>query len=260
MSKFLLIFLSLLFLFSCSDSNYNSDINIPATSEVETLIEHSKEFEKKVLSYETPGGRIHFAIGFGIANSIMVEGENGNIIIDAADSVYEAEQIYSLFSEKNDNPIKAIIYTHNHGDHTFGAAYYLKSQNEKPQIIAHEDTSEEKLESWREVVPLNKETDIKTAEEEILDTYDIDKLRSIIEHGFPNALDGDDSSKPIKTLSFFGKYEEEIMEYFYNYSDELALQIWGNNTLDIYGYKHECDSTFIELVATKTIERLEGEG
>ena len=140
MSKFLLIFLSLLFLYSCSDSNNNSDINIAATSEVETLIEHSKEFEKKVLSYETPGGRIHFAIGFGIANSIMVEGENGNIIIDAADSVYEAEQIYSLFSEKNDNPIKAIIYTHNHGDHTFGAAYYLKSQNEKPQIIAHEDT------------------------------------------------------------------------------------------------------------------------
>jgi len=140
LSKFLLIFLSLLFLYSCSDSNNNSDINIPATSEVETLIEHSKEFEKKVLSYETPGGRIHFAIGFGIANSIMVEGENGNIIIDAADSVYEAEQIYSLFSEKNDNPIKAIIYTHNHGDHTFGAAYYLKSQNEKPQIIAHEDT------------------------------------------------------------------------------------------------------------------------
>ena len=140
MSKFLLIFLSLLFLYSCSDSNNNSDINIPVTSEVETLIGHSKEFEKKVLSYETPGGRIHFAIGFGIANSIMVEGENGNIIIDAADSVYEAEQIYSLFSEKNDNPIKAIIYTHNHGDHTFGAAYYLKSQNEKPQIIAHEDT------------------------------------------------------------------------------------------------------------------------
>ena len=41
-------------------------------------------------------GQIHFAIGFGIANSIMVEGENGNIIIDAADSVYEAEQIYSF--------------------------------------------------------------------------------------------------------------------------------------------------------------------
>ena len=72
---------------------------------MESLVEHTKEFEKKILSYETPGGKIHFAIGFGIANSIMVEGENGNVIIDAADSVYEAEQIYSLFSKKNNNPI-----------------------------------------------------------------------------------------------------------------------------------------------------------
>ena len=139
MNKFLLISFLFIFLYSCSNSN-NTDINIPITSEVESLVEHTKEFEKKVLSYETPGGRIHFAIGFGIANSIMVEGENGNVIIDAADSVYEAEQIYSLFSKKNNNPIRAIIYTHNHGDHTFGAAYYVKSQEVKPQIIAHEDT------------------------------------------------------------------------------------------------------------------------
>ena len=99
MNNFLVVFSSFIFLYSCSDSN-STDINIPDTSEVESLIEHSQEFKKKILSYETPGGAIHFAIGFGIANSIMVEGENGNIIIDAADSVYEAEQIYALFSEK----------------------------------------------------------------------------------------------------------------------------------------------------------------
>ena len=43
---------------------------------------------------------IHFAIGFGIANSIMVEGENGNIIIDAADSVYEAEKFMLYLVKK----------------------------------------------------------------------------------------------------------------------------------------------------------------
>ena len=104
------------------------------------LVKHSDEFERQVLTYNTPGGKIHFAIGFGIANSIMIEGESANIIVDTSDSVYEAEQIYSLFKSKNDNPIEAIIYTHNHGDHTFGSAYYLKSQEKKPQIIAHEDT------------------------------------------------------------------------------------------------------------------------
>ena len=136
--KHLTLLLSI-FLISCSNpSSY--DIEVPLTSEVEKLIQHSQEFDRQVLSYDTPGGAIHFAIGFGIANSIMVEGKEGNIIIDASDSVFEAEKIYSLFSKKNSNPIKAIIYTHNHGDHTFGTAFYVNNQDERPQIIAHEDT------------------------------------------------------------------------------------------------------------------------
>ena len=142
MLKNLFIFSISLSLISCSDSETSETLTkkIPTVSEVEKLIEHSKEFQRQILSYDTPGGVIHFAIGFGIANSIMVEGEDGNIIIDASDSVLEAENIYSLFREKNSNPIKAIIYTHNHGDHTFGTAYYLDIQDDKPQIIAHEDT------------------------------------------------------------------------------------------------------------------------
>ncbi len=139
MFKYYIFTITLALLLGCSNSD-TEIIDIPITSDVEDLIEHSKEFEQQVLSFDTPGGKIHFAIGFGIANSIMVEGEEGNIIIDAADSVYEAEKIYSLFRQKNSNPIKAVIYTHNHGDHTFGAAYYLTTQDEKPRIISHEDT------------------------------------------------------------------------------------------------------------------------
>jgi alkyl sulfatase BDS1-like metallo-beta-lactamase superfamily hydrolase len=137
--RYSLILIPLFFISSCSE-NKSVDIEIPLTSEVEKLVNHSKEFERKVTTYETPGGKIHFAIGYGIANSIMVEGIDGNIIIDTADSVYEAEQIYKIFRKKNSNPIKAIIYTHNHGDHTFGASFYNTIQSEKPIIIAHEDT------------------------------------------------------------------------------------------------------------------------
>ena len=129
----------LIFLYSCADKK-EEIIEIPSISSVEELVKHSEEFNKEVISFDTPGGKIHFAIGFGIANSIMVEGSDGNIIIDAADSTYDAEQIYELFRKKDSKPIKAIIYTHNHGDHTFGAAYYLNTQTSKPQIIAHEDT------------------------------------------------------------------------------------------------------------------------
>ena len=128
---------SILFLASCSDNEISNQL-IEYTSEVEELVQHSEEFIPKVYSYENG---IHIAIGYGIANSIMVEGEGGNIIIDAADSVHEAEKIYKQFKQINSNPIKAVIYTHNHGDHTFGASYYYNLSDEKPKIIAHETTA-----------------------------------------------------------------------------------------------------------------------
>ena len=90
-------------MFACSDSK-QTIIDIPITSDVEDLIEHSKEFDQQVLTFDTPGGKVHFAIGFGIANSIMVEGDEGNIIIDTSDSVFEAEKIYTLFRKKIQTP------------------------------------------------------------------------------------------------------------------------------------------------------------
>ena len=93
--NFLCSLFALFVFFACKPEGGN--IDIPKTSSVEKLIEHSDEFKKSVLTYETPGGRVHFAIGFGIANSIMVEGESGNIIIDASDSTYEASEIYKDF-------------------------------------------------------------------------------------------------------------------------------------------------------------------
>ncbi len=95
--KFNYIYLAV-FLFivsSCSSENEVSQ-EFPKTSKVEKLIEHSKEFERNIYSYDTPGGKIHIAVGFGIANSIMVEGVDGNIIIDSADSTFEASQIYAF--------------------------------------------------------------------------------------------------------------------------------------------------------------------
>jgi len=132
------LLIALIILSACSDSADDSNREID-TVILNDLIQHSTEFEKKVYSFENG---LHIAVGYGIANSIMVEGVDGNIIIDASDSVAEAEEVYSYFSTINSNPIKAIIYTHNHGDHTFGAAYYYNLEVEKPMVIAHESTSQ----------------------------------------------------------------------------------------------------------------------
>ena len=104
---------------------------------VQNLYEHSKEFTQNVYSYKNG---IHAAVGFGIANSFMVEGDNSNIIIDATDSVYQAEKVYAKFQAINSNPISAIIYTHNHADHTYGATVFAEESN--PEIYAHSSTGE----------------------------------------------------------------------------------------------------------------------
>ena len=132
LTSFILIALIL----SCSEGSDNKPVTEKLSS-VEGLEKHSEEFTPKIYSYDNG---IHMAVGYGIANSIMVEGETGNIIIDASDSTFEAELVYKQFREINSNPIKAIIYTHNHGDHTFGAAYYYNLFEDKPDVIAHEST------------------------------------------------------------------------------------------------------------------------
>lgn len=111
---------------------------IDTISDVEALFKHSEEFTQQIYSYDDG---VHVAVGYGIANSYLIEGNNKNIIIDTTDSVFQAEKVYAKFNAINSNPIAAIIYTHNHGDHTLGARYFVDQQDEPPMIIAHASTA-----------------------------------------------------------------------------------------------------------------------
>ena len=61
------------------------------------------------------------AIGYALANSILIEAPEGNIIVDTTEAVFTGKQVREAFRNVSNRPIKAIIYTHNHADHTFGA-------------------------------------------------------------------------------------------------------------------------------------------
>jgi alkyl sulfatase BDS1-like metallo-beta-lactamase superfamily hydrolase len=137
-STFLQISIICILSFGCSKTDPVSAPLAEATTEVEKLFKHSEEFAQKIYSYENG---IHAAVGYGIANSYLIEGNELNIIIDATDSVFQAEKVYKAFNAINSNPIAAIIYTHNHGDHTLGAKYFVDQQDDLPLVIAHESTA-----------------------------------------------------------------------------------------------------------------------
>jgi len=63
------------------------------------------------------GGRVHQAIGFG--NTYMVTTKAGNVIIDTS-MPGPAQRHHKLLTAVSDAPIKYIILTHAHGDHTGG--------------------------------------------------------------------------------------------------------------------------------------------
>ena len=127
------IFITIIF-FGCSETTPIETTKSPTPDD---LTAHSKEFKKEVIKV-TEG--VHVAVGYALANSILIEGENSNIIIDTTGTIETAREVKDLFDAINSNPIEAIIYTHNHADHTYGATVFAEESN--PEIYAHDSTAE----------------------------------------------------------------------------------------------------------------------
>ncbi|MHA7647387.1 alkyl sulfatase dimerization domain-containing protein [Nitrosopumilus sp. S4] len=82
--------------------------------------------------------RIWVAVGFDSANSIMIEGEKGILIVDTLSSYEAAKNVLSEFRKITDKPVKTIILTHGHLDHVQGTKAFLESGDGNVEIIAHE--------------------------------------------------------------------------------------------------------------------------
>ena len=121
-------------LISCSEE-IEIETSLPSTPE--DLKEHTSEFRKEVIEV-TEG--VHMAIGFALANAMMVEGEDSNIIIDTTGTIETAREVKEIFQSINSNPISTIIYTHNHGDHVYGASVFAEGSD--PEIYAHSSTEQ----------------------------------------------------------------------------------------------------------------------
>jgi alkyl sulfatase BDS1-like metallo-beta-lactamase superfamily hydrolase len=108
----------------------------PAVAPSAALAQHgAEEFAEQVVEV-TEG--VHVAIGYGIANSILLEGTDGFVVVDTMETVEAGRAINEKFRAiVGAKPLKAIIYTHNHPDHTFGAAGFVQP-GEQPAIYAHE--------------------------------------------------------------------------------------------------------------------------
>lgn len=99
----------------------------------ERLRTSSAEFRKDVV--EVTDG-IFAAIGYSASNVVLIQGDGGSIIVDTAANPVDAHAIVAAFGTRLTRPVRAIIYTHNHPDHSGGATVFAGSDD--PEIYSHQ--------------------------------------------------------------------------------------------------------------------------
>ena len=124
-----LYFLFFFLLIGCFSEQQTNEKKSNFTSEIQ--LDDDFYFEKGI--YEVTDD-VYVAIGYGLANSILFVGKDGNIIIDTTEDPLLAKEINDEFKNISNKPNLAIIYTHSHVDHWRGAPGFLDKET---KIYAH---------------------------------------------------------------------------------------------------------------------------
>jgi uncharacterized sulfatase len=93
----------------------------------------NRQFERKVVKVTE---NVYTAVGFHGANTSMIVGNDGLIIIDTLMGPTSAKKAHNAFRDISEKPVVAILYTHSHADHIGGASAFVGE--EKPEIYATE--------------------------------------------------------------------------------------------------------------------------
>ncbi|MEZ6150091.1 MAG: alkyl/aryl-sulfatase [Pirellulaceae bacterium] len=109
-----------------------------ATDATQRLRNQNAQFTERIIKV---ADNVYVAVGYSVSNVSMIVGDDGVVIIDTGLSLEDAERIAAEFRKLTDKPVKAIVFTHSHGDHTGGASAFLGDT--RPQIWAHENFGSE---------------------------------------------------------------------------------------------------------------------
>ena len=109
--RFLTFITSFLLISACSEqSQIVLDQNeIRQRENNDDLKSLSEEFSENIYQ---PHEDIVVAVGYGLANSILIIGEDKNFVIDTMGGMETAERILNDFASYSDNPVTTIAYTH----------------------------------------------------------------------------------------------------------------------------------------------------
>ncbi len=72
---------------------------------------------------------VFVAVGFGAANSTLLVGSEGLVIVDTMYGTEAAEDVWRVFRGISAEPVQAIIHTHGHADHIGGTGIFVENSD-----------------------------------------------------------------------------------------------------------------------------------
>lgn len=124
-----------------SQSMFAREEDVPAGPSEATrrLTLRNKMFTPKIIPVAE---NIYVAIGYSVTANTMIVGDDGVVIIDPGQMPSASEKVKAEFEKITDKPVKAIIYTHSHGDHTGGASVFYQ-ENRGIEVWARDNYGSE---------------------------------------------------------------------------------------------------------------------
>jgi alkyl sulfatase BDS1-like metallo-beta-lactamase superfamily hydrolase len=131
--------LLIILLSSCADNTNNSEQKneeVSAPNQNDDLKYLAQDFREKIY---TPHENIKVAVGYGLANSILVLGNTQSLIVDTMGGIETASRVINDLNIPLNKPVTTLAYTHFHADHTLGAQAFV-DQFSIENVISHETT------------------------------------------------------------------------------------------------------------------------
>ena len=131
--------LLIILLSACADNTNNSEqksegLGVP--NQNEDLKYLAQDFREKIY---TPHENIKVAVGYGLANSILVLGNTQSLVVDTMGGIETASRVIDDLNIPSNKPVTTLAYTHFHADHTLGAQAFV-DQFSIENVISHETT------------------------------------------------------------------------------------------------------------------------
>ena len=123
----ILVLVSILLTACAAISTEPAQIETGKSAATKKLLDRNKMFEKRIYRV---ADNVYTALGYTVSANSMIVGDDGVVIVDPGQLPAASALVRAEFEKITSKPVRAIIYTHGHNDHTNGTIAFYEEGKE----------------------------------------------------------------------------------------------------------------------------------